>query len=148
MSEPQGLGVLPGLQPQVGDAGVLAVALGGGGHHCGGGGGLGQGGDGQPEGRRREHQVGSVGRQVRVQVRMRVGHALQLQLRLDLAAGQRHGISPEPADRGAQTPSPSPTLPGSSAGEKRQLVSGDPPAVRGLNQGHRDTPNPSPGCFK
>lgn len=83
-SEPQGLGVLARLEPQVGDAGVFAVALGGGGHDGGGGRGLGQGRDGQPEGRRREHQVGRVRRQVRVQVRVRVRDAFQLQLRLDL----------------------------------------------------------------
>lgn len=114
VSEPQGLGVLPGLQPQVGDAGVLAVALGGGGHHGRGGGRLRQRGDGQPEGRWREHQVGRVGRQVRVQVRVRVSHALQLQLRLDLGGGGRDTASaprPVPTSPRPLPPTPTPTPP-------------------------------------
>lgn len=89
-SEPQGLGVLARLEPQVCDAGVLAVALGGGGHDGGGRGGLGQRGYGQPEGRRREHQVRRVRCQVRVQVRVCVRHAFQLQLCLDLGEHTWH----------------------------------------------------------
>lgn len=86
--------MLFGLQSQVGDAGVLAGVLGGGGgrHDRRGGGGLGrERRQGQPERRRGEHHVGRVRRQVRVQVVLRVGHgAVQLQLRLHLKGEGRH----------------------------------------------------------
>lgn len=86
--------VLFGLQSQVGDAGVLAGVLGGGGgcHDRCGGGGLGrESRQRQTERRRGEHHVGRVRRQVRVQVVLRVGHgAVQLQLRLHLKGEGRH----------------------------------------------------------
>lgn len=93
-SQSQRLGVLFGLQSQVGDAGILAGVLGGGrgGHHGGCRDGIGcEGRQGQAERRRREHHVGRVRRQVRVQVMLRVGHgAVQLQLSLHLKGEGRH----------------------------------------------------------
>lgn len=86
--------MLFGLQSQVGDAGILARVLGGGrgGHHGGGRDGVRcERGQRQAERRRREHHVGRVRRQVRVQVMLRVGHgAVQLQLSLHLKGEGRH----------------------------------------------------------
>lgn len=93
-SQTQGGRVLFGFQSEIRDAGVLAGGLGGGGGgHDGGGGGRvrGQRGQRQSEGRRREHHVGRVRSQVRVQVVVRVRHgAVQLQLRLNLKGQGRH----------------------------------------------------------
>lgn len=93
-SQSQRCRVLFGLQSQVGDARVLASVLGSGGGGRDGSGRRGLGRERrqrQPEGRRGEHHVGSVRRQVRVQVVLRVGHGtVQLQLRLHLKGEGRH----------------------------------------------------------
>lgn len=93
-SQSQRRRVLFGLQSQVGDTGVLAGVLGGGGRgHDGRGGGClcRERRQGEAEGRRGEHHVGRVRCQVRVQVVLRVGHgAVQLQLRLHLKGEGRH----------------------------------------------------------
>lgn len=77
----QGLRVLARLQPEVGDAGVLAVALRRGGHDGGGRADSAREAMGSPKGGG-EHQVGRVRSRVRVEVGVRVRHAFQLQLRL------------------------------------------------------------------
>lgn len=86
--------VLFGFESEVRDARVLAGGLGRRccGHHRSGRGRLRrQGGQGQAEGRGREHHVGRVRRQVRVEVVVRVRHgAVQLQLCLHLKGQGRH----------------------------------------------------------
>lgn len=86
--------MLFGFQSEIGDAGVLAGGFGSGGrsyYRSSGGRVRGQGSKRQSEGRRREHHVGRVRGQVRMQVVVRVRHgAVQLQLRLNLKGQGRH----------------------------------------------------------
>lgn len=84
MSKPQGLCMFPGLQPQICDTWVFAVALCSCSHHGSCRGRICQGGNWESKRGRRKHQVRGMRSQVRVKVRVCMSDSFQLQLSLDL----------------------------------------------------------------